>query len=241
MYVNILAELEIRSLPNLTSEVIGLLKPLTEVNVIIEEDIFYEINGATGKWVYIDEPIEGWIFNGFLTKYKTQNATNFSRNYINLPNIRELILEYPNIVFGDTYELEAKIIYFIIDYYEEYGEILIERRGWETSTYYIYNLKLKNYTNFNHTDMSRFSPIFNNSRNLAISANDMQRHNGLIKIYEINNGVYTEILKQEIFINCIEKMYWINENELVIECSLFNEYLLVKRNGETFDLIYEKE
>ena len=236
MYVNTTAGLRVRNIPNIESERIGLLENFTKVNIIKEENEIVYINGIEGKWVYINSPIEGWIFNGYLINTLNNNVeSNIQYKNNNLPNINDLIDEYTNIVFGNTYEVEARIRYFIKTFYPEHEEVLIERRGHETSVYYIYSLKYRKYTDFFHMDISGF-PQFNNSRNTVISVNDAQRHSSLIKIYSISNGVYTEILNNNAFINCVERMFWINDNEFKIECDYGND-LLIKRNGLTFDII----
>lgn len=66
MYVNALSGLRVRSLPNIHSEIIGLLDNRTKVIIVEEGDGFMVIEGIYNKWVYINSPIEGWIFRGFL-------------------------------------------------------------------------------------------------------------------------------------------------------------------------------
>jgi hypothetical protein len=67
MYVNSKKGLQVRSMPNINSERIGLLDYLSEVNIIREDHNVININNIEGKWVYINRPIEGWIFNGYLS------------------------------------------------------------------------------------------------------------------------------------------------------------------------------
>jgi hypothetical protein len=69
MYVNATDGLWVRVSPSTDGEKLGSLKHNTQV-MIIKEDINTEnIGGIDGKWVYIIEPIEGWVFNGFLDNY----------------------------------------------------------------------------------------------------------------------------------------------------------------------------
>jgi len=68
MYVNASSGLRVRINPSTEDEMIGLLDNYTEVNILMEENNFVEINNVVGKWVYINTPIEGWIFNGFLSE-----------------------------------------------------------------------------------------------------------------------------------------------------------------------------
>jgi len=66
MYVNATSGLRVRNLPNIESNRIGLLENHTKVNIIKEEDNIVYINEIEGKWVYINNPIEGWVFNAYL-------------------------------------------------------------------------------------------------------------------------------------------------------------------------------
>ncbi|MCL2602213.1 MAG: SH3 domain-containing protein [Treponema sp.] len=65
MYVIASPSLRVRNSPGIDAEVIGRLPFLTEVNVIREGD--YDFVDSIAKWVYIDKPIEGWIFSSYLT------------------------------------------------------------------------------------------------------------------------------------------------------------------------------
>jgi hypothetical protein len=66
MYVNAADGLRVRNSPSSDGERIGLLNDLTEVTITKEDNNTVNIGGTDGKWVYITEPIEGWIFDGFL-------------------------------------------------------------------------------------------------------------------------------------------------------------------------------
>jgi len=79
MYVNAADGLRVRNSPSSDGERIGLLNNLTEVTVTKEDNNTVNIGGTDGKWVYITEPIEGWVFNGFLS---TDINTNDIRNKI---------------------------------------------------------------------------------------------------------------------------------------------------------------
>jgi len=82
MYVNTSSGLNVRNIPSTEGERIGILNNYTEINIIIEEDNVVNINGTNGKWVFINSPIEGWIFNGFLTDKISENISQ-SQNKIN--------------------------------------------------------------------------------------------------------------------------------------------------------------
>jgi hypothetical protein len=69
MYVNATDGLRVRNSPSSDGERIGLLNNLTEVTITKEDNNTVNIGGTDGKWVYITEPIEGWIFDGFLDNY----------------------------------------------------------------------------------------------------------------------------------------------------------------------------
>ena len=66
MYVNATSGLRVRNIPSMEGERIGLLDNYTEVNIIMEDNNIVIINNTEGKWVYINRPIEGWVFNGYL-------------------------------------------------------------------------------------------------------------------------------------------------------------------------------
>jgi hypothetical protein len=69
MYVNATEGLRVINSPSSDGEKIGLLDYLTEVRVTKEDNNTVNIGGIDGKWVYITEPIEGWVFGGFLEDY----------------------------------------------------------------------------------------------------------------------------------------------------------------------------
>jgi len=70
MYVNAPDGLRVRDAPSADGEKIGLLKDFEMVRISKEEDKTVNIGGVDGKWVYIINPIEGWIFDGFLEDYE---------------------------------------------------------------------------------------------------------------------------------------------------------------------------
>jgi hypothetical protein len=76
MYVNSPEGLRIRNLPSINGERIGLLENFTKVNVVKEDLNVHNINGTEGRWVYISTPIEGWIFDGFLTDLNINDQIN---------------------------------------------------------------------------------------------------------------------------------------------------------------------
>jgi len=66
MYVNASAGLRVRKSPNLNGDRIGVLDFGTEVIIIKEDHNVIYIDEVEGKWVFIESPIEGWVFSGFL-------------------------------------------------------------------------------------------------------------------------------------------------------------------------------
>jgi len=72
MYVNASAGLRVRSLPSTDGERIGALEHLTEVNVVREDASIVTIGDVEGKWVYINTPLEGWVFSGYLVNSMDQ-------------------------------------------------------------------------------------------------------------------------------------------------------------------------
>ncbi|MCL2411741.1 MAG: hypothetical protein FWC97_08890 [Treponema sp.] len=120
----------------------------------------------------------------------------------------------------------------LVAYYEEHEEILIRQIGGGDSVFRIYNLRLESFTNY----IGNF-PRFNSSRDLVISANDEQRNQARVKIFMINNGVYTEVFNERINANSIERMYWVNNDEFKME--LWEEgNILIRRKGTSFEIIY---
>jgi len=88
MYVNATSGLRVRSLPSTDSERLGLLDHLIEVDVIKEGNIEI-INGVRGKWVYINSPMEGWVYSGFLLFHRLENF-NFKGNLLTDQDLRGL-------------------------------------------------------------------------------------------------------------------------------------------------------
>jgi hypothetical protein len=70
MYVNATDGLRVRNSPSSDGEILGLLEDLTKVTATKKDNNTVNIGGVDGKWVYITEPIEGWVFDGFLVNYK---------------------------------------------------------------------------------------------------------------------------------------------------------------------------
>jgi hypothetical protein len=68
-YVNVTDGLWIRNSPSSNGEKIGSLEYHTEVKITKEYKNIVNIGGISGKWVYITEPIKGWVFNRFLDNY----------------------------------------------------------------------------------------------------------------------------------------------------------------------------
>jgi hypothetical protein len=50
----------------LDASIIEVLNFGTAVEVVKEDDNFVTIAGVEGKWVYIERPVRGWVFNAFL-------------------------------------------------------------------------------------------------------------------------------------------------------------------------------
>jgi hypothetical protein len=80
MYVNSPEGLRVRNLPNVNGDRIGLLDYLTEVKIVKEDNDIVSIEGIEGKWVNIITPIEGWVFNGYLTNVKSPRAAIVSEH-----------------------------------------------------------------------------------------------------------------------------------------------------------------
>jgi hypothetical protein len=70
MYVNATDGLRVRNSPDINGEKLGLLDYLAKINITREDNNTVNIGGIDGKWVYITEPIEGWVFDGFLVDYE---------------------------------------------------------------------------------------------------------------------------------------------------------------------------
>jgi len=87
MYVNAPIGLRVRSLPSVDGEIIGLLEHMSEVIIAREDNYVVTVNDIEGKWVYIKTPIEGWIFDGFLTA-RNQNREEIIRNALIKQNLQ---------------------------------------------------------------------------------------------------------------------------------------------------------
>ena len=82
-FVNAPAGLNVRNSPNINSDRIGALMDLTEVLVIREDGITFNIDGVDGKWTLIEtNSIEGWVFGGFLSSepLRVMEQNLFSQN-----------------------------------------------------------------------------------------------------------------------------------------------------------------
>ena len=74
MYVNAPSGLRVRSAPSTEGEILGALEHLAEVNIVREDDNIVAIGGTSGRWVYINSPVQGWIFNGYLETEEQREA-----------------------------------------------------------------------------------------------------------------------------------------------------------------------
>ncbi|MCL2601953.1 MAG: leucine-rich repeat protein [Treponema sp.] len=68
MYVDTPLGLRVRDAPGINGRILGALKYLAEVNIVREDTYVDKINDIVGRWVYINRPIEGWVFNAYLVK-----------------------------------------------------------------------------------------------------------------------------------------------------------------------------
>jgi hypothetical protein len=86
-YVNSVEGLRVRNTPNINGERTGLLPHLAQVNVIAEDTDDVTIDNIKGKWVSIQfitpfnlaygtNPLEGWVFNGYLTAWTEDDYQN---------------------------------------------------------------------------------------------------------------------------------------------------------------------
>jgi hypothetical protein len=164
-YVNSTERLRVRNLPSINVEKIGLLDYLTEVNIIKEDENYEIIDGIKDKWVYINTPLEGWVFNGYLIDINNLRKLNIGDwidiwKVYSLHEIRQLIIGawidiwgvhsfYENGKYKITqlegsytgsgyWEIEDKNLVIIIDYEsQDYGE-------WSANKKTIYQININN-------------------------------------------------------------------------------------------------
>ena len=116
MYVNATSGLRVKSTPGAEGEILGALEYLAEVNVIMEANNIVTIDGVEGRWVYIDRPITGWIFDGYLETEEqrrhriamgmgTEHGRNVAREF--LRGLRIVSDPAIRIVMRDNGELAA--------------------------------------------------------------------------------------------------------------------------------------
>jgi hypothetical protein len=141
MYVNSSEGLRVRNSPNLNGEKIGLLEFFTAVKIIREDNNSVNIDGINGKWVYIKTPIEGWVFDGYLSEVLPleipfilgvwENVENSDIQYYFLENNTYIEYWAPGSA-GGTWQLEGNTL------------ILSEDR-WSGSDDYRYENCIKGY------------------------------------------------------------------------------------------------
>ena len=126
------------------------------------------------------------------------------------------------IEFLNTFNGLGGVQYFLLNYYPEFNEILIDERGYEDGRTSIYNLEFEEYR---CEYLANYHLYFNNSRTCLFSL--YWSYGGPIfpdtKIYKIENGFYYNIydgtiygLSPDVIINSI---FWTNDNEVTVDCS----------------------
>ena len=348
MFVTATSGLLVRDEPGLDGNRLGSLDFGTVVTIVKEEGEAVNLDGVEGKWVYLESPVAGWVFDGYLgeviaegelgsvpreaitifdekpeypiyveadlegrgvrpylifsdnTKegiyyghdmgslrntivYAMPNKESESKMIGGLDNARVFIIPENEdwlylLGFGFIYvydlpgsedqlenELFRKFPIFkrhgpllevnyngkivkiwnrgnevstyileLCDYYEDYGELLIYWRRYESSGYNIYSLQQEEFT-----DYQGYFPYFNNARN-TVATLIADNYRTLVRVYAINNGVYTKVLEEIPVGDYIysEKIYWINDNEFRLKAS-DGSTLVIRRNGTGFELAYE--
>jgi len=109
MYVNAPDGLRVRNAPSADGEKIGLLEDFEMVRISKKDDKTVNIGGIDGKWVYIINPIEGWIFDGFLEDYEPhikRTSAIGEQEYI----IREKLIGNWNIIDVFPYTEKTKLL-----------------------------------------------------------------------------------------------------------------------------------
>ena len=114
MYTNAQAGLRVRNSPRLDGEITGLLDFGTKVVVAYEDTTIVVIDNIEGRWVSIKSPVEGWVFNGFLTNNIEADADEVSGlNY-------EIVEHNPRILEHIMHEINRKRS--LKDYFHLSGE-----------------------------------------------------------------------------------------------------------------------
>ena len=92
MYINSPNGLRVRNSPSISGDIIDLLEFLTKVEVINEDNNFIYIDGIFGKWVNIGYPVEGWVFNGYLSEIMVIDDFNLTdKDLENMSSLWEII------------------------------------------------------------------------------------------------------------------------------------------------------
>ena len=108
MYVNATAGLRVRNIPSTKGESLGSLEHLTKVNVTIISNDIVAIGDTAGNWVYINRPIEGWVFSGFLETEQQRSLARISEYGRNIA--REFLMRYRTLVTVKLLSSETRII-----------------------------------------------------------------------------------------------------------------------------------
>jgi len=123
MFVNATAGLRVRDTPGLDGERIGALEFGMEVLVTKEYGNTVDIDGVEGKWVYLQSPIAGWVFDGYLVNTPVSDANEniepqgeVSAYIINRIELRRRLKEY-FYLSGDYFSLDGKDTLLYINFF----------------------------------------------------------------------------------------------------------------------------
>jgi hypothetical protein len=149
--------------------------------------------------------------------------------------------------FWSTGSEAGNVNIFVLNYYEETEELLLENIYYESSGSRIYSLKQGKQTDY-YGNVPRFNP----SRNAAVSV-DFWDGDLYLLVFTITDGVYTLAYKPSKDVGYLygysyeNEMKWLNDDEFRITHEKrwsddeARPNILLKRNGAKFDVVYEEK
>lgn len=225
--------LNLREWHGLTSNIIKLLPQYTRLKEI-EKIGKVNIDGLDDYWYYVDTGSEcGWVFGAYLISFKDLAETRIEelRKGRGIPSEEEYAEEYEKMcaeytkyeepeVSEESYRSLCyesvylyKISFFPTASYAEYDEILINETGFEYEYYFIYNIRLGEFTGY-----SGDIPNFNVSRDAVFTTkyNYLDGNYTIFRLYAIKNEFYEKVVELMFESDKRGSGAWINDNEIRI-------------------------
>jgi hypothetical protein len=192
----------------------------------------YNINGFVSIYDISEESFYQYMNETLEAEYKiVKEHKNFKR----YGPIFIIYYDYNTIKFGDSFTGELGEKDYIIDYYPEYDEILIQTSSIDTFNFSIFNLRFNRYV---YEDSSY--PFFSPSRNYIISLHSSIYDNqeSILRIHSKKNNTYEKIYETEMRYRIDGNNYkktdtvsWVNEGEAKINYGDDGNSLTVRINN----------